>query len=58
MTVGSPVTDSAVLGGTATQPANPVINLTGTAGAAAGGTITFKLYGPAATARRPGPHLG
>ena len=34
------------LGGTATQPANPVINLTGTAGAAAGGTITFKLYGP------------
>ena len=38
--------DSAALAGTATQPANPVINLTGTAGAAAGGTITFKLYGP------------
>ncbi|HSL32004.1 MAG TPA: hypothetical protein VK871_00065, partial [Candidatus Limnocylindrales bacterium] len=44
--LGSPVTDSATLGGTATQPANPVINLTGAAGAAAGGTITFKLYGP------------
>ena len=42
----TPVTDSATLGGTATQPANPVINLTGTGGAAAGGTITFKLYGP------------
>jgi hypothetical protein len=44
--LGNAVTDSATLGGTATQPANPVINLTGTAGAAAGGTITFKLYGP------------
>jgi hypothetical protein len=44
--LGSAVSDSATLGGTATQPANPVINLTGTAGAAAGGTITFKLYGP------------
>ena len=32
--LGNPVTDSALLGGTATQPANPVINLTGTAGAA------------------------
>jgi hypothetical protein len=47
--LGSAVTDSADLGGTATQPANPVINLTGTGGAAAGGTITFKLYGPSAT---------
>jgi hypothetical protein len=47
--LGSAVTDSAVLGGTATQPADPVINLTGTAGAAAGGTITFKLYGPSDT---------
>ena len=37
------------IGGTATQPANPVMNLTGTAGAAAGGTITFKLYGPSTT---------
>ena len=40
------MTDSAALGGTATQPANPVINLTGTGGAPAGGTITFTLYGP------------
>jgi hypothetical protein len=47
--LGNAVTDSATLGGTATQPANPVINLTGTAGAAAGGTITFKLYGPSGT---------
>jgi hypothetical protein len=46
VTLGTAVTDSADLGGTATQPANPIINLTGTAGAAAGGTITFKLYGP------------
>jgi hypothetical protein len=44
--LGSSVSDSATLGGTATQPADPVINLTGTGGAAAGGTITFKLYGP------------
>jgi len=44
--LGNTITDQASLGGTATQPANPVINLTGTAGAAAGGTITFKLYGP------------
>ena len=47
--LGTAVTDTATLGGTATQPANPVINLTGTAGAAAGGTITFKLYGPSDT---------
>jgi hypothetical protein len=47
--LGNAVTDAATLGGTATQPANPVINLTGAAGAAAGGTITFKLYGPSAT---------
>jgi hypothetical protein len=44
--LGSPVTDTAALSGTAKQPANPVINLTGAAGAVAGGTITFKLYGP------------
>ena len=49
VTVGTAVTDSATLGDTATQPADPVINLTGTAGAAAGGTITFKLYGPSDT---------
>ena len=47
--LGQAVTDSATLGGTATQPANPVINLTGTGGAAAGGTITFKLFGPSDT---------
>lgn len=46
-------TDSATLGGTAAQPANPVINLTGTGGAAAGGTITFKLYGPSGTGCGP-----
>lgn len=45
-TLGSAVTDSAALSGTATQPADPVINLTGAGGAAAGGTITFTLYGP------------
>jgi hypothetical protein len=47
--LGSTVSDSATISGLATQPASPVINLTGTAGAAAGGTITFKLYGPATT---------
>lgn len=44
--LGQTVSDTATLSGTATQPASPVINLTGTAGAPAGGTITFKLYGP------------
>lgn len=44
--LGGTVSDVATLSGTATQPANPVINLTGAAGPAAGGTITFKLYGP------------
>jgi hypothetical protein len=47
--LGTSVTDSATLGATATQPANPIINLTGTAGSAAAGTITFKLYGPSDT---------
>lgn len=47
--LGNAVTDSAALGGTATRPATPVINLTGTAGPAADGTITFKLYGPSDT---------
>ena len=47
--LGQTVTDSAALGGTATQPASPVINLTAAAGAPAGGTITFKLYGPSDT---------
>ena len=44
--LGGAVSDSATIGGLATQPANPVINLTGTGGAAAGGTITFTLFGP------------
>ncbi|MCY4727891.1 hypothetical protein NYO98_16515 [Nocardioides sp. STR2] len=54
--LGSPVTDTATLSGLATQPANPVINLTGTGGAAAGGTITFKLYGPSDTGCGPLVH--
>ncbi|WP_457253226.1 hemagglutinin [Pedococcus sp. P5_B7] len=44
--LGGSVSDSATLSGLATQPANPVINLTGTGGAAAGGTVTFTLFGP------------
>ncbi len=44
--LGNTITDEATLSGTASQPANPVINTTGAAGPAAGGTITFKLYGP------------
>ncbi|MFL6109598.1 MAG: hypothetical protein ACJ72L_21745 [Marmoricola sp.] len=48
--VGQAVTDSATLGGTATQPADPVINLTGTPGPLADGTITFALYGPSSSA--------
>jgi hypothetical protein len=43
--LGSPITDTATLSGTANQPGTPAINPT-TAGAAAGGTITFTLYGP------------
>jgi len=46
--LGAAVTDSATLGDLATDPADPIINLTGTAGPAAGGSITFKLYGPSA----------
>ena len=44
--VGGTVSDTATLSGTATKPATPVINLTGTAGPAADGSITFTLYGP------------
>ena len=44
--LGGNISDTATLSGLATQPASPVINLTGTGGAAAGGTITFTLYGP------------
>jgi len=43
--LGQPVTDTASLSGTANQPGTPVINPT-TAGALAGGTITFTLLGP------------
>ena len=50
VTLGGTVRDSAVLSGTATQPTDPPINLTGTAGAADDGTIVFKLYGPSTTA--------
>ena len=44
--LGGSISDSATIGGLATQPASPVINTTGAGGAAAGGTITFTLYGP------------
>jgi hypothetical protein len=44
--LGQTLSDKATLTGTATQPTDPVINLTGTGGAPADGTITFKLYGP------------
>ena len=48
--LNSPVHDTATLAGTANQPGTPnVINPT-TAGGPAGGSITFKLYGPSATA--------
>jgi hypothetical protein len=40
--LGNPVTDSAALSGTSNQPGTPAINPT-TAGAPAGGTITFTL---------------
>ncbi len=42
--LGNPVTDTATLAGTANQPGSPVIN--GPVGAAAGGSITFTLFGP------------
>jgi hypothetical protein len=45
VTLGNPVTDTATLSGTANLPGSPVINPT-TAGGKAGGTITFKLFGP------------
>jgi len=44
--LGQAVSDTATLSGTVTKPADPVINLTGDGGDPAGGTITFKLYGP------------
>jgi len=45
---GQPIFDKATLTGTANKPGTPVINPT-TVGGAAGGTITFKLYGPSTT---------
>jgi hypothetical protein len=51
--LGNPVTDTATLSGLATDPANPVINLTGTAGPPAGGTITFSLFGPSTSGCGP-----
>jgi hypothetical protein len=44
VTVGNPISDTAFLTGTASQPGSPIIN--GALGAAAGGSITFRLYGP------------
>ena len=44
--LGGKVKDSATLSGTATMPADPVINTTGAAGAPDAGAITFRLYGP------------
>jgi hypothetical protein len=44
--LGQTLSDTAALSGTATKPADPVINLTGTGGSPADGTIRFKLYGP------------
>jgi hypothetical protein len=46
--LGNAVSDTANLSGTANKPGTPVINPT-TAGGPAGGSITFRLYGPSAT---------
>jgi hypothetical protein len=43
--LGNPITDTATLTGTAHEPGTPIINPT-TAGAPAGGTITFTAFGP------------
>jgi hypothetical protein len=43
--LGDSISDTASLTGTANQPGTPAINPT-TAGAAAGGSITFTAYGP------------
>jgi hypothetical protein len=43
--LGSPISDTAALSGTANEPGTPVINPT-TAGGPAGGSITFTAYGP------------
>lgn len=48
--IGSALDDTATLTGTATKPTDPIINPgAGVVGAPAGGTLTFKLYGPSAT---------
>lgn len=47
VTLGNPVTDTASLTGTASQPTGPPpFNTDGTTGSPADGTITFTLYGP------------
>ena len=43
--LGNPISDTATITGTANQPGSPVINPT-TAGAPAGGMITFTAFGP------------
>ena len=43
---GDPVTDTAMLSGTATEPTTPPINTSGDVGTPAAGSITFRLYGP------------
>jgi hypothetical protein len=45
VSLGSPITDTATLTGTANKPGSPVINPT-TPGGSADGSITFTLYGP------------
>lgn len=45
--LGNPISDTATLGLAATQPGSPIIG--GAAGSPAGGTITFRLYGPTDT---------
>src|SRR5262249_13056846 len=50
--LGNPVTDTAGLSGTSNQPGTPAINPT-TAGAPAGGSITFQLFGPSDTGCGP-----
>ena len=45
VTLGNPISDTATILGTANQPGSPVINPT-TAGAAAGGDITWTVFGP------------
>jgi hypothetical protein len=53
VTLGQPVTDTATLSGTANKPGTPDVINPSTAGGPAGGTITFKLYGPSDTGCGP-----